>query len=192
MLGLKLNHVSKRGHMWSKRMITHIKVGNALCSRCCSFNIHFSRMKKFVFWLKLHWNLIVRVQWTITQHWFRYPFVAYSAPNRRQTIIWTNADRIHWRIYASLSLNVLNLMTKTLRTWTRIKISISTGYVSLWCFIHEDWMIVSIMIIACCGIANKLFHKAMSNLRNKQNQFITTLLWLCDCEKIYLTRMLPV
>ena len=24
------------------------------------------------------------------------------APNRRQAIIWTNADRIHWRIYAAL------------------------------------------------------------------------------------------
>ena len=24
------------------------------------------------------------------------------APNKRQTIIWTNADPIHWRIYASL------------------------------------------------------------------------------------------
>ena len=25
-----------------------------------------------------------------------------SAPSRRQTIIWTNADLIHWRIYAEL------------------------------------------------------------------------------------------
>ena len=24
------------------------------------------------------------------------------APNRRQTIIWTNADSVHWRIYAGL------------------------------------------------------------------------------------------
>ena len=24
------------------------------------------------------------------------------APNRRQAIIWTNADPIHWRIYAAL------------------------------------------------------------------------------------------
>ena len=24
------------------------------------------------------------------------------APNRRQAIVWTNADRVHWRIYAAL------------------------------------------------------------------------------------------
>ena len=24
-----------------------------------------------------------------------------SAPNRRQVIIWTNADPVHWRIYAA-------------------------------------------------------------------------------------------
>ena len=24
------------------------------------------------------------------------------APNRRQAIIWTNADQVHWRIYAAL------------------------------------------------------------------------------------------
>ena len=32
---------------------------------------------------------------TITQHWFREPI-------RRQAIIWTNADLIHWRMYAAL------------------------------------------------------------------------------------------
>ena len=34
------------------------------------------------------------VQLTISQHWF--------APNRRQAIIWTNADPIHWPLYATL------------------------------------------------------------------------------------------
>ena len=35
------------------------------------------------------------------------------APNRRQAIIWTNADPIHWRIYAVLGgdeLTALNLL----------------------------------------------------------------------------------
>ena len=27
--------------------------------------------KSSVFWLKFHWNLFLRVQWTITQRWFR-------------------------------------------------------------------------------------------------------------------------
>ena len=30
-----------------------------------------SRMKMFVFWLKFHWGFFLRVQLTITQHWFR-------------------------------------------------------------------------------------------------------------------------
>ena len=60
----------------------------------------FSWTKSFVFWLIIHWHLFLRVQWTITQHWF-------MAPNRRQAIIWTNADPIHRRIYASLGADAL-------------------------------------------------------------------------------------
>ena len=32
------------------------------------------------------------------------------APSRRQAIIWTNADPIHWRIYAALGGDELNEM----------------------------------------------------------------------------------
>ena len=35
------------------------------------FSDAFSWMKSVVFWLKFHWNLFLRVQLTITQHWFR-------------------------------------------------------------------------------------------------------------------------
>ena len=45
-----------------------------------------SVMKSFVFWLKFHRNLFLRVQF----------------PIRHQAIIWTNADPIHWRIYMAL------------------------------------------------------------------------------------------
>ena len=31
----------------------------------------FLWMQSFVFWLKFHWSLFLRVQLTITQHWFR-------------------------------------------------------------------------------------------------------------------------
>ena len=34
------------------------------------FSDAFSWMKSFVFWFKFHWNLFLRVQLTITQHWF--------------------------------------------------------------------------------------------------------------------------
>ena len=58
----------------------------------------FSWMKSFVLWLKFHWSLFLTVQLTITQYWFRYSLV----PNRQQAVIWTNADLIHWHIYAAL------------------------------------------------------------------------------------------
>ena len=31
----------------------------------------FSWMKSFVFWIEFHWSVFLRVQLTITQHWFR-------------------------------------------------------------------------------------------------------------------------
>ena len=55
-------------------------------------------MKICVFRLKFHWSLFLRVQLTISQHWFNNGFVQ----NRRQAIIGTNADPTHWRIYAPL------------------------------------------------------------------------------------------
>ena len=62
------------------------------------FSVAFSWMKHFVFWLKFQWSLFLRVQLAVTQHWLDNGL----APNRRQAIIWSNADPIHWRIYAAL------------------------------------------------------------------------------------------
>ena len=55
-------------------------------------------MESFVFPFKVHLNLFLRVQLTIIQHCIDNGL----APNRRQAIIWTNADLLHWRIYAAL------------------------------------------------------------------------------------------
>ena len=52
----------------------------------------------FVFGLKLHWSLFLKVQLAIHQHWFRKCLGAEWC----QAIIWTNADLIHWLIYAAL------------------------------------------------------------------------------------------
>ena len=46
------------------------------------FSDSFSWMKIFVYWWNVHLNLFLRVQLTIT--------------------LWTNADPIHWRIYAGV------------------------------------------------------------------------------------------
>ena len=58
----------------------------------------FSRMKSFKFWLKIHWSLFLKVQLTITNIGLDNGL----GPNRRQAIIWTNADQINWRTYAAL------------------------------------------------------------------------------------------
>ena len=60
-------------------------------------------MKIFVFWLKFDWSLLLRIQLTITQYWFRL----WLPPNWQQAIIWTNADPVHWHIYAALGGNEL-------------------------------------------------------------------------------------
>ena len=58
----------------------------------------FSWKKNVVFWLKIPWSLSLRVQLTITSISLDNGLVL----NRRQAIIWTNADPNHWRIYAAL------------------------------------------------------------------------------------------
>ena len=54
-------------------------------------------MKKSDFLLKLPWSLFLRVQLIIT-----LGLDIVLAPNRRQAIMWTNVNPIHWRIYAAL------------------------------------------------------------------------------------------
>ena len=62
------------------------------------FSGAFSLMKGFVFRLKFHWSLFLRVDLTITQHWFRW----WLGARRWHAIILTKADWIHWRKYAAL------------------------------------------------------------------------------------------
>ena len=62
---------------------------------------------------------------TITQQWFRY-LVSIGSDNglsliRRQAIVWTNADQIHWHIYVSLRGDELNQL------------------ILAWCHIHASW-----------------------------------------------------
>ena len=61
------------------------------------FSVAFSWMKSFVFWLKFHWSLFLRVQLTKNSTGLDIGL----APNRRQAITLTNADPIHWCIYAA-------------------------------------------------------------------------------------------
>ena len=55
------------------------------------------------------WNEIIEFRsefdWYVSQEsnwqWVRIGSDNGSAPNKRQTITWTNADPVHWRIYAA-------------------------------------------------------------------------------------------
>ena len=49
----------------------------------------------FLFWVKFHWSPFLWVTLTITQRFLDNGL----APNRRQDIIWTYADLIHWCMY---------------------------------------------------------------------------------------------
>ena len=62
-----------------------------------TFSDPFSGMKMYKFWLTFHWSLFPRIQLTISS----IGSDDGLAPTRRQAIIWTNADPIHWRVYAN-------------------------------------------------------------------------------------------
>ena len=53
------------------------------------------------------------------------------APNRRQAIIWTNDGLIWWRIYASLGLNELVLISITTSV-ADVQIQIQNHFVGIW------------------------------------------------------------
>ena len=84
---------------WRYRSLTHLPLDTMAAISQTIFSDAFSWMKSFVFWSKFHWSLFPRVKLTIKPN---IGLDNNSAPYRRQAIIWTNADPIHWRIYESL------------------------------------------------------------------------------------------
>ena len=53
------------------KYLTHLPLNKMASISQTIFSNAFSWMKSFVFWFKFHWNLFLRVQLTIIQHWFR-------------------------------------------------------------------------------------------------------------------------
>ena len=51
--------------------LTHLPLDKMAAIFLTMFSNAYPWMKTFVFWLKLHWSLFLRVQLTITQDWFR-------------------------------------------------------------------------------------------------------------------------
>ena len=53
------------------KLLTHLPLEKIAAISQTIFSDAFSWMKNFVFWLKFHWYLFLRIQLTISQHWFR-------------------------------------------------------------------------------------------------------------------------
>ena len=68
-----------------------------------TFSRTFSWMKMYEFRLRFHWSLFLRVQLTISQHWFRLWLTAVQATSHYLKQYWL----VYWRIDASLGLNEL-------------------------------------------------------------------------------------
>ena len=56
--------------LWCK-YLTHPPLDKMAAISQTIFSDAFSWIKSFVFWLKFHWSLFLRVQLKVTQHWFR-------------------------------------------------------------------------------------------------------------------------
>ena len=62
----------RQTHYYTKiNNLTHLALDKLAAISQTIFSDAFPWMKKFVFWLKFHWSLSLRVQLTRAQHWFR-------------------------------------------------------------------------------------------------------------------------
>ena len=86
-----------------KSALTHLLLDKMATILQMISPVAFLWMKSFVFWLKFHWRLFLRVQLTIYQHWFRKWLDTDQATSHYLSQWWW----IYWRIYASLGLNEL-------------------------------------------------------------------------------------
>ena len=99
------------------------------------FSKAFSWMKVYEFLFQLPWNVFLRFQLTIFQHWFRYWLGAVQATSHYLNQWWL----VYWRIYASLGLNEL----KTYE-WLSARLQY------LQCISNGDTTVVYLAIVIIC------------------------------------------
>ena len=87
---------------WTQSWLTHWGPDEMAAILQTIFSKAFSSMKIFVFWLKFHRSLYLRV-YLIDNNLVLVRIIGL-APNRRQVITWTNDGLFYRRIYASLGL----------------------------------------------------------------------------------------
>ena len=110
-LQLKLPHF----HMSRCRyLLTHCGRDKMVAIFQTSSSNAFSWMKMYKFLLGFHWRLLLRVQMTIFQHWFRQWLGVGQTTSHYLNQWWL----VYWRIYASLSLNDLRKRRRKLINFT--------------------------------------------------------------------------
>ena len=75
-------------------ILTHLPLDTMAAISLMICSDAFSWMKNFAFWLKFHWRLFLRSNWQQSSIGWDNGL----ALNRRQAIIWINADPIYWRM----------------------------------------------------------------------------------------------
>ena len=105
-------------------------------SGCHSHRSHFQT--HFREWNILYFNKKFTEVCSYGSNW-QWPIVGLdngSAPNRRQAIIWTNADPIHWRTYAELwgeeLINVWPTLHGCVRRYIDVKLQVVPTRNSQW------------------------------------------------------------
>ena len=89
-----------RATRWYQARLTHWGRDKMDAISQTTFSSAFLWMKLLEFLLRFLWNLFLRVQLTIFQHWFRLWLGAVQATNHYLNQWWL----VYWRIYASLGL----------------------------------------------------------------------------------------
>ena len=90
-------------------------------------------MKIYEFRLKFHWSKLLRVQLTISQHWFREWLGADQATSHCLNQWWL----VYWLIYASLGLNelmdIMVYMCMLHIIWCTVTVESSWRLLMAWC-----------------------------------------------------------
>ena len=100
-MGCNQIEIRVKSYPWrvdSHRNFTRLTLNKMAIISLTIFSNAFSWMKNSVLRPKFHWSFFLRAQLTITS----FGLGNGLALNRRQAIIWTNADWIHRRIYVAL------------------------------------------------------------------------------------------
>ena len=79
--------------IWTKvdSLLTHLPLDKMAAISQTTLSNALPGMKNFDFWLKFHWSLFLRVQLTLTQHWFRLWLGAESATSHYLSQCWPDS-----------------------------------------------------------------------------------------------------